>query len=394
MLRVNQAPRIAPSGLVAFANGLVLEGVGLGAVGDAVGEVCFNTAITGYQEILTDPSYAAQIVTFTFPHIGNVGTNDEDDENATPEAAQAARGAILRAPVTAPSNYRARRDLSGWMRRRGIIGVADVDTRALASLIRDNGMPHAVVAHHPTGAFDRDALIAKAASWEGLEGKDLTGEVTTRALFDHDERAWTWARGHQTASTHPDAPHVIVIDYGAKKNILRLLSSAGARVTVAPARASANEILALKPDGVVLSNGPGDPAATARHAAPTIRALIDAGTPIFGICLGHQLLALALGAKTVKMRQGHHGANHPVRRHASGQVEIVSMNHGFTVETESLPETVEATFTSLFDGTNSGIRMKDRPVSSVQHHPEASPGPQDSFGLFKDFVDGLKKAAA
>ncbi len=392
MLRVNQASAVPPTGLVAFSDGLVLEGVGLGAATEAVGEVCFNTAMTGYQEILTDPSYAGQIVAFTFPHIGNVGANDEDDENATPEPARGPRGAILRAPATSPSNYRARRDLSAWMRRRGIVGVADIDTRALTALIRRDGMRHAVIAHHPSGAFDREALIAKAAAWEGIEGKDLTGEVTTRALFAHGERAWEWDRGHQPAATHPDAPHVVVIDYGTKKNILRLLVSVGAKVSVVPARASASDITALKPDGVVLSNGPGDPAATARHAAPTIRALIDAGVPIFGVCLGHQLLALALGAKTVKMRQGHHGANHPVKHHDSGRVEIVSMNHGFTVDGDTLPDTVEATFTSLFDGTNSGLRLKDKPVSSVQHHPEASPGPQDSFGVFKDFVDGLKAA--
>lgn len=392
MLRVNQAPSAPSTGIVAFANGLVLEGTGLGAVAEAVGEVCFNTAMTGYQEILTDPSYAAQIVTFTFPHIGNVGANDEDDENATLEAAQAVRGAILRAAPSGPSNYRARRDLSNWMRRRGIVGVADIDTRALAAMIRREGMPHAIVAHNPSGAFDREALVARAAEWRGLNGRDLTGEVTTRGLFPHDEGAWTWERGQKPAPAAATAPHVVVVDFGAKKNILRLLASAGARVTVVPARAKAGDILALQPDGVVLSNGPGDPSATATHAAPTIRALIEAGMPIFGICLGHQLLAHAVGARTIKMRQGHHGANHPVREHDTGRIEIVSMNHGFSVDVDTLPDTVEATFTSLFDGTNSGLRVKGRNVFSVQHHPEASPGPQDSFGLFRKFVDGLKAA--
>ncbi|MEM1397650.1 MAG: glutamine-hydrolyzing carbamoyl-phosphate synthase small subunit [Pseudomonadota bacterium] len=390
MLRVNQAPSPVPTGIVAFADGLILEGYGLGSVGDAVGEVCFNTAITGYQEILSDPSYAAQIVTFTFPHIGNVGANDDDEENASLAAAEAARGAIFRAPVSSPSNYRARKDLSNWLKRRGIVAIADVDTRALTGLIREDGMPHAVIAHSPTGTFDRAGLVEKAKAWDGLNGKDLTPHVTTQNEFLNTDAAWNWEHGHQSNDALDGAPHVVVIDYGVKKNILRLLSSAGAKVTVLPAEASVEAIKSANPDGIVLSNGPGDPAATAMHATPKINDLINDGIPIFGICLGHQLLATALGGKTVKMRQGHHGANHPVKRHDDGRVEIVSMNHGFAVDPASLPDTVEPTFTSLFDGTNSGIRLKGKKVFSVQHHPEASPGPQDSFGLFKEFVDGLR----
>ncbi|MDZ7627388.1 MAG: glutamine-hydrolyzing carbamoyl-phosphate synthase small subunit [Parvularculaceae bacterium] len=389
-MRLSQAPAPRPTGAIAFADGLVLKGQGFGATGEAIGEVCFNTAMTGYQEILTDPSYAEQIITFTFPHIGNVGVNSEDIENASPAAASAARGAIFRAAVTSPASYRAQLDLSAWMKRRGIIAVAGVDTRALTARIRDTGMPHAVIAHSAGGQFDEAALITKARAWRGLEGRDLAREVSTPHSYTHDETAWRWNKGYGKSTGR--GPRVVVIDYGVKRNILRLLAENGARVTVMPALSGFDEIMAKKPDGVVLSNGPGDPAATGTHAIPVIRELIASKTPTLGICLGHQMLALAAGAKTIKMKQGHHGANHPVKDLATGKVEIVSMNHGFTVDVSTLPANVKPTFTSLFDGTNSGIRLTDAPAFSVQHHPEASPGPQDSFGVFKKFVDGLRAA--
>ncbi len=381
-----QAPR--PTAILALADGIVLKGQGLGAMGEAVGEVCFNTAMTGYQEILTDPSYAGQIVTFTFPHIGNVGVNSEDIENSSPAAATAALGAVFREPPTNPSNYRAQLNLSAWMKRRGIIGICGIDTRALSARIRDKGMPHAVIAYSESGQFDEAALIARARSWPGLEGRDLARDVSTTQSYSVDETAWKWGKGY--GKSRGDGPHVVVIDYGVKRNILRLLASEGARVTVVPATATFDDIMAKKPDGVVLSNGPGDPAATGEYAIPVIRKLIETKTPTFGICLGHQMLALAAGAKTRKMAQGHHGANHPVKDLESGKVEIVSMNHGFTVDADTLPANVKPTFVSLFDGTNSGIRLTDAPAFSVQHHPEASPGPQDSFGLFRKFVDGLR----
>ncbi|MEM9171043.1 MAG: glutamine-hydrolyzing carbamoyl-phosphate synthase small subunit, partial [Pseudomonadota bacterium] len=370
-MRLSQAQSAAPTGALALEDGTVMTGVGFGAVGSAVGEVCFNTAMTGYQEILTDPSYAGQIVTFTFPHIGNVGANDEDLENGSSEGASAARGAVMREPPTSPSNYRSRLDLPQWMRRRGVVGLAGVDTRALTARIREHGMAKATIVHAPAGLPNAESLVERARSWAGIENADLAKDVTTVAGHAPFETAWTWDRGYGARAG--DGPHIVVIDFGVKKNILRLLASAGARLTVVPATATAEAIAALKPDGVVLSNGPGDPAATATYAAPTIRALMDADTPILGICLGHQLLALALGAKTVKMAQGHHGANHPVKNMATGAVEIVSMNHGFTVDPQSLPDGVDATFVSLFDGTNSGLCVVGKRAVSVQHHPEASP---------------------
>ncbi len=380
----------ATTALLVLQDGTVLEGFGIGAVGSSAGEVCFNTAMTGYQEILTDPSYAAQIITFTFPHIGNVGVNNEDIENASPAAGTAARGAIFRCAVTSPSNYRAQLDFPAWLKRRGIIGVVGVDTRALTARIRENGMPHGVIAHNPAGQFDEAALVAKARSWSGLEGRDLAREVSTLQSYAHTETAWAWDRGYGRSAGA--GPHVVVIDYGVKRNILRLLAEEGARVTVVPAMATYDDIMAKRPDGVVLSNGPGDPAATGVHSIPVIRALIKNKVPTLGVCLGHQMLALAAGARTVKMAQGHHGANHPVKDLATGKVEIVSMNHGFTVDAATLPANAEPTFVSLFDGSNSGIRLTDAPAFSVQHHPEASPGPQDSFGVFKKFVHGLKAA--
>ena len=387
-MKLSQAPSEPHTALLVLASGEILSGQGLGATGDAVGEVCFNTAMTGYQEILTDPSYAGQIITFTFPHIGNVGVNSEDVENASPAAAVAARGAVLRDAVTSPSNYRAQMDLSAWMRRRGIIGISGVDTRALTALIREDGMPNGVIAHNPSGQFDTEALLNKARAWAGVEGRDLAKEVSTLSPFKQTDTAWRWDEGYRDAAA--TGPRIVVIDYGAKGNILRLLADQGANVTVVPATASFDDIMDLNPDGVALSNGPGDPAATGEYAIPVIRQLIDRKIPILAICLGHQMLALAVGAKTKKMAQGHHGANHPVKNLSNGKVEIVSMNHGFTVDTDTLPDSVEATFTSLFDGTNSGIRLKDAPAISVQHHPEASPGPQDSFGVFKEFVESLR----
>jgi carbamoyl-phosphate synthase, small subunit len=382
------------TGVLVLANGTVLQGIGVGAVGDAVGEVCFNTAMTGYQEILTDPSYMSQIVAFTFPHMGNVGVNVEDIEQMSGSAQTAARGAIFRDVPTAPANWRAEGDLDTWMKRRGVIGLAGVDTRALTRSIRENGMPHGVIAHAPDGKFDIPALLEKAKAWAGLEGLDLAKDASCLQPFVYDEGLWNWPEGYAKPAAEPKYD-VVVMDYGVKRNILRALTSIGARVTVVPATTTAEEVLARKPDGVLLSNGPGDPAATGEYAVPEIRKLVDSGVPVFGICLGHQMMALALGAKTVKMDQGHHGANHPVKDVTTGKVEIVSMNHGFTVDRDSLPAPVVETHVSLFDGTNAGIALKDRPVFSVQHHPEASPGPTDSLYLFERFaknMDTTKKA--
>ncbi|MDX2289309.1 MAG: glutamine-hydrolyzing carbamoyl-phosphate synthase small subunit [Hyphomicrobiaceae bacterium] len=372
-----------------LADGTVIAGMGIGAVGQAVGEVCFNTAMTGYQEVLTDPSYVGQIVTFTFPHIGNVGVNDQDTETTNLAALSGVRGCVVRAPIGQPSNYRATDRFDAWLKSRGIIGISGVDTRALTALIRQKGMPNAVIAHAPDGIFDLDALKADAARWSGLEGLDLVPDVTCGQSYSWNEMRWSHGAGyrHQQAA----AFHVVAIDYGLKRNILRCLVSAGCHVTVLPAHATAEEVLERRPDGVFLSNGPGDPAATAGYAVPVIQQLLDAGLPTFGICLGHQMLALAVGAKTRKMAQGHHGANHPVKDHTTGKVEITSMNHGFTVDRDSLPAGVEETHVSLFDGTNCGIALAGRPVFSVQYHPEASPGPQDSHYLFDRFVDLMRE---
>jgi carbamoyl-phosphate synthase small subunit len=375
--------------LLVLADGTVLEGFGFGATGRAAGEVCFNTAMTGYEEILTDPSYAGQIITFTFPHIGNVGTNEDDIETINLAATPGARGVILHSAITAPSNYRATRGLDQWLKSRGVIGLGGIDTRALTGLIRERGMPNAVIAHEPSGRFDIEALKREAKAWPGLVGMDLVPMVTTGQRFTWQETPWQWDGGYGEMS---DAEfHVVAIDYGIKRNILRQLAGNSCKVTVVPAQTSAADILSLKPDGIFLSNGPGDPAATGAYAVPVIRTLIEQ-KPVFGICLGHQMLALATGARTMKMHQGHHGANHPVKDLATGKVEITSMNHGFAVDRASLPDSVVETHVSLFDGSNCGLALKNRPVFSVQYHPEASPGPQDSHGLFKRFVGLMRDA--
>ncbi|MDQ4419872.1 glutamine-hydrolyzing carbamoyl-phosphate synthase small subunit [Sphingobium sp. DEHP117] len=371
------------TGVLVLADGTCVFGRGFGAVGDAVGEVCFNTAITGYQEIMTDPSYAGQIITFTFPHIGNVGTNPEDVEREAPHAL----GCIVREDVTEPSNFRNVQGFDAWMAQTGRIGISGVDTRALTRRIRMQGAPNAVIAHDPAGKFDLAALHDKAKSWPGLEGMDLALTVTGQHRA-WEGGAWTLGQGYAQGEGS-EKPHVVAIDYGAKDNIFRSLVKAGARVTVLPATASYDDIMALNPAGVFLSNGPGDPAATGEYAVPVIRKLLDANMPIFGICLGHQMLALAAGAKTIKMHQGHRGANHPVKHLEKNVVEITSMNHGFAVDAASLPNNVKETHVSLFDGSNCGIAFTDKNAFGVQYHPEASPGPQDSFYLFEKFVGGL-----
>jgi carbamoyl-phosphate synthase small subunit len=383
-------PEPKATALLVLADGTVLEGFGFGASGHAVGEVCFNTAMTGYEEILTDPSYAGQIITFTFPHVGNVGTNEDDIETVNMAARPAARGVILHTGITAPSSYRATRHLDDWLKARGVIGLGGIDTRALTSLIRVNGMPNAVIAHEPSGRFDLDALKRQAREWPGLVGMDLVPTVTCAQRFGWDETPWQWDKGY--GRLERAELHVVAIDYGIKRNILRQLAGQGCKVTVVPATTSAAEIIALAPDGVFLSNGPGDPAATGEYAVPVIRTIIDRGIPTFGICLGHQMLGIAVGARTVKMHQGHHGANHPVKDLATGKVEITSMNHGFAIDGASLPDNVVQTHLSLFDGSNCGIALAQRPVFSVQYHPEASPGPRDSHYLFGRFTEMMRKA--
>ncbi|HXJ00860.1 MAG TPA: glutamine-hydrolyzing carbamoyl-phosphate synthase small subunit [Micropepsaceae bacterium] len=375
------------TGALVLADGTTFEGHAFGAATDAVGEVCFNTAMTGYQEILADPSYAGQIVAFTFPHIGIVGANEEDIESITP----AVRGLIVRAHAETPSNYRALMTLDRWLKRHNIPGLCGIDTRRLTVRIRESGMPHGVIAQDPEGRFDVAALRTKAKAFPGLEGLDLAKEVTCRQMFTWDETPWRWNEGYgkQTAPSW----RAVVVDYGVKRNILRLLAGSGAEITVVPASSTAEDVMRHRPHGVLLSNGPGDPAATGAYAIPMIRGLIDADMPVFGICLGHQMLGLALGGHTRKMAQGHHGANHPVKDLETGKVEIVSMNHGFTVDRESLPKGVKETHVSLFDGTNCGIRVEDRPIFSVQYHPEASPGPMDSHYLFDRFATAAKRRA-
>ncbi|MEL6801532.1 MAG: glutamine-hydrolyzing carbamoyl-phosphate synthase small subunit [Pseudomonadota bacterium] len=373
-----------PTACLALADGTLFYGKGFGATGETTAELCFNTAMTGYQEIMTDPSYAGQVVTFTFPHIGNVGVNPEDDETAEPVAA----GMVVKWDPTDPSNWRAAEPLTTWLTRRGRIGIGGIDTRRLTRAIRQQGAPHVALAHDPEGAFDIERLVAAARAFPGLEGLDLAKDVTCAQSYRWDEMRWAWPEGYPKRT---DPGHkVVAIDYGAKRNILRCLASAGCDVTVLPATATAEDVLAQSPDGLFLSNGPGDPAATGAYAVPMIRQVLDTSEiPVFGICLGHQMLALALGARTIKMNHGHHGANHPVKDLETGKVEITSMNHGFTVDSQTLPTDVRETHVSLFDGSNCGIRLVDRPVFSVQYHPEASPGPQDSYYLFQRFAAAM-----
>ncbi|MGZ8361435.1 MAG: glutamine-hydrolyzing carbamoyl-phosphate synthase small subunit [Allosphingosinicella sp.] len=373
------------TGLLVLADGSFIWGRGFGAEGEAVGEVCFNTAMTGYQEIMTDPSYASQIVTFTFPHIGNVGANYEDLEADNPWAL----GCVVRQDVTAPSNFRAASSFADWMRANGRIGLSGVDTRALTRRIRTGGAPNGVIAHNAKSEFDVDDLLAKARAWPGLEGMDLAREVSCRQMYRWAGGRWKLGTGYAEGAQDETLPHVVAIDYGSKRNIFRNLADAGARVTVLPATSTYDEVMAHAPDGIFLSNGPGDPAATGAYAVPVIRQLLETGKPLFGICLGHQLLGLAVGARTSKMHQGHRGANHPVKRLADGHVEITSMNHGFAVEAESLPANARPTHISLFDGSLCGLELTDKPAFSVQYHPEASPGPQDSEYLFDKFVEQL-----
>ncbi|MEJ7775801.1 MAG: glutamine-hydrolyzing carbamoyl-phosphate synthase small subunit [Sphingomicrobium sp.] len=408
------------TGVVVFADGRVIWGQGFGAQGEAVGELCFNTAMTGYQEVMTDPSYARQVIAFTFPHIGNVGANDEDVEAAEAHAL----GCVVREPVTGPSNYRSTQDFGEWMSKRGRIGICGVDTRALTRLVREEGPPTVAIAHSETGEFDLEALQKMARDWPGLKGMDLAKEVSRLQVERWRGGKWAWGQGYEVGPStslgtngdgksgskqpfvsSPSAapfggrsgqakvetrPHVVAVDYGSKRNIFRSLCEAGARVTIVPAGASFDEIMTHEPNGFFLSNGPGDPAATGDYAVPVIRKMLETRKPLFGICLGHQLLALAVGGMTSKMFQGHRGANHPVKRLADGRVEITSMNHGFAVEREGLPANVRETHVSLFDGSNCGIELKDKPAFSVQYHPEASPGPMDSHYLFEKFVGAMR----
>ncbi|WP_298358705.1 glutamine-hydrolyzing carbamoyl-phosphate synthase small subunit [uncultured Litoreibacter sp.] len=376
-----------PTACLVLADGTVFYGMGFGATGRTVAELCFNTAMTGYQEIMTDPSYAGQIVTFTFPHIGNTGVNPEDDETADPVA----DGMVVKWDPTASSSWRATEELGAWLAKRGRIAMGGVDTRRLTRAIRAQGAPHVAMEHNPDGEFDLEALVKDARAFKGLEGLDLAKEVTCAQSYQWDETRWAWPDGF---GKRAEKGHkVVAVDYGAKRNILRCLASAGCDVTVLPATATAEDILSYNPDGVFLSNGPGDPAATGEYAVPAIKGVLKADIPVFGICLGHQMLALALGAKTIKMNHGHHGANHPVKDYTTGKVEITSMNHGFTVDTQTLPAGVSETHVSLFDGSNCGICVDGKPVFSVQYHPEASPGPQDSYYLFERFAKAMADRA-
>ncbi len=376
-----RAPSVA-TGVLVLSSGEVVWGRGFGAEGAVVGEVCFNTAMTGYQEVMTDPSYAGQIIGFTFPHIGNVGTNPEDIEATNPHAL----GAIVREDVTAPSNFRSTGGFDTWMKANGRVGLSGVDTRALTRLIRRAGAPNGVIAHHADGQFDIAALLAQAKAWPGLEGMDLAQHVTTLQSYGWREGLWSLSQVDESAAQAGKRPKVVAVDYGIKHNILRNLVDVGCEVTVVPATATFDDIMTHAPDGLFLSNGPGDPAATGAYAVPVIQQWLATGKPLFGICLGHQMLGLAVGAKTVKMHQGHRGANHPVKRLSDGAVEITSMNHGFAVDAETLPANARATHVSLFDGSNCGFELVDAPAFSVQYHPEASPGPMDSHYLFERFA--------
>lgn len=379
-----------PTAVVVLADGTIIQGKGCGATGVVQAEICFNTAITGYQEILTDPSYAGQVVTFTFPHIGNVGANDEDQEMLEAGKSDGAVGAVFKADITNPSNYRSAQHLNEWLKAQGIIGMSGIDTRALTNLIREKGLANCVIAHDAKGEFDFDDLKKKAKDWSGLEGLDLAKTVGHGQDKPWSETPWVWDEGY--SNTSEAKYHIVAMDFGVKRNILRLLADLGCKITILPATASAEEVLSHKPDGVFISNGPGDPAATGQYSVKAIQDILKTDIPVFGICLGHQMLALALGAKTKKMHQGHHGANHPVKDHTTNKVEIVSMNHGFAVDADTFPAGVKETHVSLFDGSNCGLAVEGKPVFSVQHHPEASPGPQDSHYLFKRFLNLIKES--
>lgn len=379
-----------PTAVIVLADGTIIEGKGCGATGIVQAEICFNTAITGYQEILTDPSYAGQVVTFTFPHIGNVGANDEDQEMLEAGKSDGAVGAVFKADITNPSNYRSAQHLDEWLKSRGIIAMSGIDTRALTNLIREKGLANCVIAHNDKGEFDFDNLKQKAKDWSGLEGLDLAKTVGHGQDQPWSQKPWVWDEGFSNDSEAKY--HIVAMDFGVKRNILRLMADLGCKVTILPATASAQDVLAHKPDGVFISNGPGDPAATGEYSVKAIQEILKTDIPVFGICLGHQMLALALGAKTKKMHQGHHGANHPVKDHTTNKVEIVSMNHGFAVDADTFPTGVKETHVSLFDGSNCGLAVDGKPVFSVQHHPEASPGPQDSHYLFKRFLNLIKES--
>ncbi len=381
-LRANQRN---PTAALVLEDGSVFTGFGFGAAAANTGEICFNTSMTGYQEILTDPSYAGQIITFTFPHIGNVGINDQDFETDMP----AALGIIVRQPVTNPASWRSTSDLDSWLKTNNLPGISGIDTRALTRRIRDLGAPRGTLCHAPEGAIDFDSLREMAARWPGLENMDLAHEVSCYTAYDWRQGSWQMDRSahRKTAAEYK----VIAVDFGCKHNIFRCLEDAGCAVHVVPSKTTADEILALKPDGVFLSNGPGDPAATAAHAGPQIAKLIDQNIPIFGICIGHQLMALALGAKTHKMDRGHRGANHPVKDLETGNIEITSQNHGFVVDPDSLPDNLIVSHISLFDHSIEGLRHASKPVFCVQYHPESSPGPHDSRYLFERFTDLMKK---
>lgn len=379
-----------PTAVIVLADGTIIQGKGCGATGVVQAEICFNTAITGYQEILTDPSYAGQVVTFTFPHIGNVGANDEDQEMLEAGKSDGAVGAVFKADITNPSNYRSAQHLNEWLKTQGIIGMSGIDTRALTNLIREKGLANCVIAHDAKGEFDFDDLKKKAKDWSGLEGLDLAKTVGHGQDKPWSETPWVWDEGY--SNTSEAKYHIVAMDFGVKRNILRLLADLGCKITILPATASAEEVLSHKPDGVFISNGPGDPAATGEYSVKAIQDILKTDIPVFGICLGHQMLALALGAKTKKMHQGHHGANHPVKDHTTNKVEIVSMNHGFAVDADTFPAGVKETHVSLFDGSNCGLAVEGKPVFSVQHHPEASPGPQDSHYLFKRFLNLIKQS--
>jgi len=376
------------TGILVLEDKTIFKGVGIGYQGAATGEVCFNTSLTGYQEIISDPSYAGQIINFTFPHIGNVGTNNEDLESDKVWT----KGVIFNSEITSPSNYRSFVNLDLWLKKNKIVGITGLDTRSLTSSIRDNGAPKGTISFSKKGVFNINKLVNVTTKWNGLKNLDLAEQVTTKKNY-----VWsgfkTWKKETGYLKNKKNSLHVVAIDYGIKKNILRYFSDFSCKVTVVSCKTKAKDILKLKPNGIFLSNGPGDPAATGKYAIEIIKELIKNNLPIFGICLGHQMLALALGAKTKKMKLGHRGANHPIKNLIKDSVEITSQNHGFEIIRETLPKSIEITHKSLFDNCIEGIRLKNKPIFSVQYHPESNPGPQDSVYLFEEFINNMKKNA-